>query len=45
MARMSPLTPVPKTPLPGDGWALMATEAGRYAIGLRATVQVWNGAL
>jgi hypothetical protein len=43
MAKMIPLDPVPKQPLPREGWELIATEAGRYAAGLRATVQVWNG--
>jgi hypothetical protein len=45
MARMIPLNPAPSTKLPGDTWELVATEAGRYGNGLRATVQVWNGAL
>jgi hypothetical protein len=43
MAKMTRLDPVPKQPLPRDGWELIATEAGRYAVGLRATVQIWNG--
>jgi hypothetical protein len=43
MAKMIPLDPVPKQPLPRDGWELIATEAGRYAAGLCATVQLWNG--
>jgi hypothetical protein len=45
MAKMRPLDPAPKVPLPKDGWELLATEAGRYGTGLRATVQVWNGEL
>ena len=45
MARMIRLDPAPKEPLPREGWELVATEAGRYATGLRATLQVWNGAL
>jgi hypothetical protein len=43
MAKMRPLDPAPKVPLPKDGWELLATEAGRFGTGLRATVQVWNG--
>jgi hypothetical protein len=39
MARMRPLDPAPSVPLPGDGWELIATEAGRFAPGLMATVQ------
>jgi hypothetical protein len=31
--------------LPGDGWELIATEAGRYALGLTATLQARNGVL
>jgi P4 family phage/plasmid primase-like protien len=42
---MIPLDPAPSAPLPGGQWELTATEAGRYANGLRATVQVWNGTL
>jgi hypothetical protein len=45
MAKMIRLDPCPKEPLPRSGWELLATEAGRYATGLRATVQVWNGEL
>jgi hypothetical protein len=45
VAKMIPLDPCPKEPLPAAGWELLATEAGRYATGLRATVQVWNGDL
>jgi hypothetical protein len=45
MARMIRLDPAPKKELPRDGWELVATEAGRYATGLRATLQVWNGDL
>jgi Protein of unknown function (DUF3631) len=42
MAKMIGLDPVPTIPLPHEGWQLMATEAGRYSSGLRATVQLWN---
>jgi hypothetical protein len=45
MAKMIRLDPAPSAPLPAEGWALIATEAGRYAIGLRATMQAWNGTL
>jgi hypothetical protein len=45
MARMIQLDPVPKQGLPCDGWEAIATEAGRYATGLRATIQVWNSEL
>jgi hypothetical protein len=45
MAKMIRLDPCPKEPLPTSGWELIATEAGRYSTGLRATVQVWNGDL
>jgi P4 family phage/plasmid primase-like protien len=45
MAHMRPLDPAPTAALPGDQWELVATEAGRYADGLRATVQVWHGTL
>jgi hypothetical protein len=45
MARMTVLVPPIKATLPHDDWALIATEAGRYADGLRATIQVWNGEL
>jgi hypothetical protein len=31
--------------LPAEGYELIATEAGRYASGLRATVNLWNGVL
>jgi putative DNA primase/helicase len=44
MARMIPLTP-PPTVVPHQGWELIATEAGRYSDGLRATIQVWQGTL
>jgi hypothetical protein len=45
MALMRPLDPAPSVPLPGDGWELIATEAGRYAAGLTATFQARNGGL
>ena len=38
MARIMRLDPAPKAPLPREGWEVVATEAGRYATGLRATV-------
>jgi hypothetical protein len=43
MARMIALDPAIEQALPGEGWKLIAMEAGRYADGLRATIQVWNG--
>jgi P4 family phage/plasmid primase-like protien len=45
MARMIPLDPAPQIKFPGDQWVLITTEAGRYADGLRATLQLWNGTL
>jgi putative DNA primase/helicase len=45
MAKMIRLDPTPKEALSADGWELIATEAGRYATGLRATIQLWNGQL
>jgi hypothetical protein len=45
MALMRPLDPAPSVALPGDGWELIATEAGRYAAGLTATFQARNGGL
>ena len=42
---MNTLTPAPKVNLPVVPWELLATEAGRFAVGLRTTVQLWNGAL
>ncbi|MBI3329654.1 MAG: hypothetical protein HYZ81_23480 [Nitrospinae bacterium] len=42
MALMRPLQPAPEVSLPTAGWKLLATEAGRYATGLRATIQLWN---
>jgi hypothetical protein len=45
MAKMMRLDPAPKALLPHADWELIATEAGRYATGLRATVQRWNGSL
>jgi hypothetical protein len=44
MARMIPLHPPPTVVL-GEGWELSATEAGRYAAGLVATLQARNGIL
>ena len=43
MAKMIRLDPAPKESLPCGGFELIATEAGRYAVGSRATVQLWNG--
>jgi hypothetical protein len=45
MAKMIRLDPAPREALPGEGWELIGTEAGRYPNGLRATLQVWNGKL
>lgn len=45
MAKMTPLDPAPIVKLPGDGWELIAAEAGRFAAGLRASIQLWNGEL
>jgi hypothetical protein len=45
MARMISLSPVPKVALSLSGWELLAPEAGRYAYGLRASVQLWNGTI
>lgn len=45
MATMRPLDPVPSVILPAEGWTLLATEAGRYGDGLRATIQLWHGTL
>jgi hypothetical protein len=45
MAKMIPLDPAPSTSLPVNGWRLVATEAGRYGDGLRATIQSHNGTL
>jgi len=44
MARMIPLNPPPTVVL-GEGWELIATEAGRYAAGLMVTLQARNGTL
>jgi putative DNA primase/helicase len=44
MARMLALTPPPKLVLQ-EGWELIATEAGRYSDGLRATIQLWQDSL
>jgi hypothetical protein len=45
VATMRPLDPAPSVPLPVEGWTLLATEAGRYAAGLMATLQARNGTL
>jgi hypothetical protein len=45
MAKMIPLDPAPLTSLPVNGWRLVATEAGRYGDGRRATIQSHNGTL
>lgn len=45
MAKMIPLNPAPTVALPAEGWALIATEAGRYGDGLRATLHLHNGEL
>jgi hypothetical protein len=38
---MKTLMPPPKVSLPVAPWELLATEAGRFAAGLRTTVQLW----
>jgi hypothetical protein len=43
--RMRLLNPAPSERLPVEGWELVATEAGRYAAGLIATIQARNGGL
>ena len=43
MARMTPLNPPPKADIGPGPIALVATEAGRYAQGLRFTCETWNG--
>ena len=45
MAKMIALDPAPSVPLPAEGWNLIATEAGRYAADLVATLQARNGTL
>jgi hypothetical protein len=45
VARMRPLDPAPSVALPAEGWTLIATEAGRYAAGLVATLHARNGTL
>jgi putative DNA primase/helicase len=45
MAKMIPLNPAPVASLPAEGWSLIATEAGRPAVGLTATLQARNGTL
>ena len=42
MAVMRALIPAVETALPGDGWSLVATQAGRYENGLRASIQVYH---
>src|SRR6516162_10117191 len=39
---MTGLDPSPDVPLTAP-WHLLATQAGRFAYGLRATVQLWEG--
>jgi putative DNA primase/helicase len=39
---MTGLAPSPDVPLTGS-WHVLATQAGRFAYGLRATVQLWEG--
>ena len=43
MAVMRALIPAAETALPGDGWSIVATEAGRYGDGLRASIQLSQG--
>src|SRR5262245_43725106 len=45
MAKMIPLHSAPTVALSAEGWILTATEAGRYAAGLVATLQARNGSL
>jgi hypothetical protein len=45
MAKMIPLNPSPSVSLPAEGWTLIATEAGRYGDGLRATFYACNDTL
>jgi hypothetical protein len=45
VAKMRQLDPAPSVSLPAENWVLIATEAGRYAAGLVATIQASNGAL
>jgi hypothetical protein len=45
VATMRPLDPAPSVTLPVEGWTLMATKAGRYSDGLRATIQLWQDSL
>ena len=45
MAKMIPLNPAPTVALPAEDWTLVATEAGRYSPGLKATVHARNGTL
>jgi hypothetical protein len=42
MAVMRILDPAVAQPLPAEGWQLIALDAGRYAHGLQATIQVYN---
>jgi hypothetical protein len=43
MAKMNRLDPAPKQPLPCEGWELIATEAIRSPMGLKATILLCNG--
>jgi hypothetical protein len=45
VAKMIALHPAPSVDLPGEGWTLIATEAGRYGDGLRPTLYARNGTL
>jgi putative DNA primase/helicase len=45
VAKMITLNPVPSVPLPAEGWTLIATDAGRYAPELLATLHARNGTL
>jgi hypothetical protein len=42
MAAMRPLIPAIEEALPSDDWKIVALDAGRYATGLQATVELWN---
>jgi hypothetical protein len=42
MAVMRALHPAIEEALPTRGWRLIALDAGRYAVGLQATIQLWD---
>jgi hypothetical protein len=43
MAVMRALTPAVEQALPVEGWRFIAVDAGRYAGGLQASLQLWHG--